>query len=260
MATPSSSRRVSKRLRSCYPTRRDRVSRGSLGSSRRARASGSESTPLTSHRFGPATCPAEVEHRLAANVIAINGRGTLLGQHVPALPVLGFSRLRGPQHRQRRHPDANRNRQVVQRGEGLRVHHPRRWLEGPLPPPKRTRRHRAAPARRGEQGHLHGRGGRQGPARRRRRPRVVTDPDSAGRPGLPAEISNSLAMVWKRYAGQRPGEVETVVSGTKVACVLRGSVRGFDEAMAAIAAGELDDEGGALPARTISGYKREAVE
>jgi uncharacterized protein YbcI len=88
----------------------------------------------------------------------------------------------------------------------------------------------------------------------------VTDADTAGRSGLPAEISNSLAMVWKRYAGQRPVDVETVVHGTKIACVLRDSVRGFDEAMAAIAAGELDDEGKALPVRTISGYKREAVE
>lgn len=76
------------------------------------------------------------------------------------------------------------------------------------------------------------------------------------RPGLPAEISDSLALVWKRYAGRRPTDVETVVNGTKVACVLRDSVRAFDEGMAA---GEVDEEGPPRT-RTASGYKQEAIE
>src|SRR6266700_2975759 len=64
-------------------------------------------------------------------------------------------------------------------------------------------------------------------------------------------------MVWKRYAGRRPTDVETMVNGTRVACVLRDSVRGFDEAMAASG---VDDDGKPLPVRTISGYEREAIE
>jgi uncharacterized protein YbcI len=85
----------------------------------------------------------------------------------------------------------------------------------------------------------------------------VSEPDPGGRPGLPAEISNSLALVWKRYAGRRPTDVETVVNGTKVACVLRDSVKGFDHALTP---GQVDDDGEPLPVRTISGYKQEAIE
>jgi len=85
----------------------------------------------------------------------------------------------------------------------------------------------------------------------------VSDTDPGGRPGLPAEISNSLAMVWKRYAGRRPTDVETVVNGTKVACVLRDSVKGFDHALTP---GQVGDDGEPLPVRTISGYKQEAIE
>jgi hypothetical protein len=84
----------------------------------------------------------------------------------------------------------------------------------------------------------------------------VTDLEPAERPGLPAEISSSLAIVWKRYAGSRPTDVETVVSGTRVACVLKDSVRGFDQG---IAPGAVDD-GEPLPVRTLAGYEREAIE
>jgi uncharacterized protein YbcI len=86
----------------------------------------------------------------------------------------------------------------------------------------------------------------------------MSDLELPARPaGLPAEISDSLAIVWKRYAGRRPTDVETVVSGSRIACVLRESVRGFDQAMA-----EGEDDGGTdpTPARTLAGYKRDAVE
>jgi uncharacterized protein YbcI len=85
----------------------------------------------------------------------------------------------------------------------------------------------------------------------------VTEAEPAPRPGLPAEISDSLASVWKRYAGRRPVGVETVVNGTRVACVLRDSVRQFEEAMAGDG---VDDDGKQTTPRTISGYEREAIE
>ena len=75
--------------------------------------------------------------------------------------------------------------------------------------------------------------------------------------GLPTEISNSLAMVWKRYAGRRPTDIETVVNGTRICCVLKDSVQSFDEGMAAP---EVGDDGERLPARKISSYEHDAIE
>jgi uncharacterized protein YbcI len=84
----------------------------------------------------------------------------------------------------------------------------------------------------------------------------MAEPEPGPRPGLPAEISDSLASVWKRYAGRRPSRVETVVSGTRVACVLRDSVRQFDEGLTVDG---LDDNDKPLPVRTVAGYEREAI-
>lgn len=74
-------------------------------------------------------------------------------------------------------------------------------------------------------------------------------------PGLPAEISDSLASVWKRYAGRRPTDVETIVHGARVACVLRDAVHQFDEGLAA----EVRDHDGEAKALTIAGYERDAI-
>jgi uncharacterized protein YbcI len=85
----------------------------------------------------------------------------------------------------------------------------------------------------------------------------MADGGPGPQPGLPAEISNSLAIVWKRYLGRRPTDVETSVDGTRISCVLKGSVSGFE---AAISAPEVDLEGAPLEPRTVAGYRREAIE
>jgi len=85
----------------------------------------------------------------------------------------------------------------------------------------------------------------------------VADSEAAGRAGLPAEISSSLAIVWKRFSGSRPADVATVVDGTRVACVMRDSVGEFNRA---IADGEADEDGPPRPVTTVSRYEREAIE
>jgi hypothetical protein len=85
----------------------------------------------------------------------------------------------------------------------------------------------------------------------------MADPGEAPRPELPAEIGDSLATVWRRYAGRRPPTVETTVNGTRVACLVRDSVHDFDEAMTA---GEGGAEGPSPVIPTVAGYQREAIE
>jgi uncharacterized protein YbcI len=84
-----------------------------------------------------------------------------------------------------------------------------------------------------------------------------TDTETPQRAELPARISSSLALVWRRYAGQRPTSVETAIVGTRISCVLADSVQGFDQGMAA---SELDDAGRTGPAPTLASYRREAIE
>lgn len=74
--------------------------------------------------------------------------------------------------------------------------------------------------------------------------------------GLPAHVSGSLASVWRHYAGERPSEVDTVISGTRVACVIKNAVRDFDEGIAAAAAAEDDAEDRRLSQWT---YRNDAI-
>jgi uncharacterized protein YbcI len=71
----------------------------------------------------------------------------------------------------------------------------------------------------------------------------MADSDTVQAAGLPADISSSLATVWKQYAGERPAEVHTEIRGTRVACVLKSAVQGFNDGM--VAAEAADSEPGA---------------
>src|SRR5438552_1483364 len=59
----------------------------------------------------------------------------------------------------------NRNREVVQRRQGLRVHHARRRGQGPVRAPQRNRRQRLQVAPRGREGQLRRRNRAEGPQR-----------------------------------------------------------------------------------------------
>ncbi len=85
----------------------------------------------------------------------------------------------------------------------------------------------------------------------------MADSEAGAHRALPVKISDSLAVVWKRYAGRRPMDVETAVRGNRICCVLKDSVRGFDEGLTTAESG---DDGKPLPARTIAQYRREAVD
>jgi uncharacterized protein YbcI len=83
----------------------------------------------------------------------------------------------------------------------------------------------------------------------------MADIESMDGGGLRGSISSSLASVWKNYSGERPTDVDTVISGTRVACVLKGAVRGFDEGMAASA----DDEDAETRRLTTSTFRNDAI-
>lgn len=82
----------------------------------------------------------------------------------------------------------------------------------------------------------------------------MADSETPQRAELPARISSSLALVWRRYAGQRPARVETAIEGSRISCVLTDSVQGFDQGMAA------DDAGRTTPAPTLASYRRDAID
>ncbi len=73
--------------------------------------------------------------------------------------------------------------------------------------------------------------------------------------GVRGDVSSSLASVWRNYAGERPADIETRISGTHVTCVLKGAARRFDEGMAAAAA-EHDGEGRRL---TVATFRNDAI-
>ena len=70
-----------------------------------------------------------------------------------------------------------------------------------------------------------------------------------------ATSASSLASVWRNYAGERPTEVETRISGTHVTCVLKGATRQFDEGLAAAAA----DHDGVSRKLTTSTFRSDAI-
>jgi hypothetical protein len=77
--------------------------------------------------------------------------------------------------------------------------------------------------------------------------------DSSSPVDTPAEVTRSLTAVWKRYAGERPEDAETEISGDVVRCVLRGAVASFDAGMSAQA------DGSGEPPRDAISYRRDAA-
>jgi hypothetical protein len=69
--------------------------------------------------------------------------------------------------------------------------------------------------------------------------------------GMPAEVTRSIGAVWKRYAANRPDNVETRISGNKVLCVLHDAVGDFELGLS-----EQDETEGT--ARDMTSYRREA--
>jgi hypothetical protein len=55
----------------------------------------------------------------------------------------------------------------------------------------------------------------------------MSDGDAPEATGLQAAINDSMAVVWRRYIGRRPTDVSTVVSGSRVECVLGDVVEQF---------------------------------
>jgi uncharacterized protein YbcI len=70
---------------------------------------------------------------------------------------------------------------------------------------------------------------------------------------IPAEVTRSLATVWKNYAAERPEDAETEISGDVVRCVLRGAVASFEEGMAA------QPDGDGEFRRDLNTYRRDAA-
>jgi hypothetical protein len=61
----------------------------------------------------------------------------------------------------------------------------------------------------------------------------MPDSETLSPPGLPAEISRSLASVWSQYASGRPSGAETVILGNRVRCVLTDAVQMLNEGLTA---------------------------
>jgi uncharacterized protein YbcI len=72
---------------------------------------------------------------------------------------------------------------------------------------------------------------------------------------MPAQISSSLASVWSNYAGERPTDIDTVIRGSKISCVLRDAVKDFDDGMSASAEAEPPPE----RKLTTSTYRNDAI-
>jgi uncharacterized protein YbcI len=74
---------------------------------------------------------------------------------------------------------------------------------------------------------------------------------------MPAEISNSIASVFKTYSGQRPAEVTTTIRDTRVSCVLKDAVQGFDDAIKLAGTEEIEKDVRRL---TMATFRRDAIE
>jgi uncharacterized protein YbcI len=82
----------------------------------------------------------------------------------------------------------------------------------------------------------------------------MADSDTTSVPGLPAELSGSLASVWKQYTGERPADPETQIRGNRVRCVLKDVVGLLDHSLAAAA--KESDVGRQL---TESSFRRDSI-
>lgn len=77
-----------------------------------------------------------------------------------------------------------------------------------------------------------------------------------GIPVLSADLSESLASLWSRYAGKRPSSARTEIRGNVVTCVLVDAVGDFNRSMTAP---QVDDSARGAGKLTPATYKREAV-
>lgn len=80
--------------------------------------------------------------------------------------------------------------------------------------------------------------------------------ESTKAPDLSAEIGRSLASVWARYAGERPGEATTEIDTDVVRWIMPDAAGELKKGMSAVA------ESAAPPAQgkrapTLAGYERE---
>ena len=77
-----------------------------------------------------------------------------------------------------------------------------------------------------------------------------------GFPVLSADLSESLASLWTRYAGRRPTSSRTEIRGNVVTCVLDDAVGDFDRRMIAPQTHDTVRGTGKL---TLAAYRREAI-
>jgi hypothetical protein len=84
----------------------------------------------------------------------------------------------------------------------------------------------------------------------------MSDGDAPQATGLQAAINDSMAVVWRRYIGRRPTDVSTVVSGSRVECVLGDVVQQFAQN---IDGGSGDETADVAEGLTTAGYEREAA-
>jgi uncharacterized protein YbcI len=82
----------------------------------------------------------------------------------------------------------------------------------------------------------------------------MADSDTSSATGLPAELSGSLASVWKQYTGERPTDTETQIRGNRVRCVLKDAVGMLDDSLAGEA-----KEGDGGRQLTESSFRRDSI-
>ena len=93
----------------------------------------------------------------------------------------------------------------------------------------------------------------------------MSDGDAPQATGLQAAINDSMAVVWRRYIGRRPTDVSTVVSGSRVECVLGDVVEQFAQNIDGGSGGETIDGGSdgetadVAEVLTTTRYRRDAA-
>ena len=73
---------------------------------------------------------------------------------------------------------------------------------------------------------------------------------------MSADLSESLASVWTRYAGTRPSSARTEIRGNVVTCVLVDAVGDFNRSMIAP---QTHDTVRGVGKLTLAAYKRDAI-